>query len=304
MEDNIRLATRVCQLESNSLDEGFNEILEDCVDRLEYPKLSDELKLLSKLYVSVNLWKYHTTPGRQVYNITLQDSKWISGDILKNHHPHRLKLVLMSVMNLIVPYLIQKLIINTKARRLISSVRYQWMTLENTTTAFKAITLLNFLIFLSEGKYLTIQDRLLGILPGVKDKYYGANIAINRVQMQIIHRETLWKYLAEFLITITPYVNITWIKNKTVLLSSMFNIDDKKDTANIALAERYNKKNYLSCGECSKQPYNPHSIGCRHVFCYYCIESKHLSDTSQGYNCQECNYKTVNKSDVVPIKVY
>lgn len=303
MDGRVLVANRVCQLESNSLDTNLDEVLDNHVDSLDCPKFSDEIKLLTKLYLGINMIKEATTPGMKVYNLRLREAKSIISDLSDDRYPGRMKMILLTSLNLVMPYVLDKLKDSNKAKSLLNSFRYSWMTMENAKDVLKAINVFNFLMFLRDGRYLNLQNRVMGLTPCVEDRYYGFNIAINRIQMQIIHRETTWKYLAEFIMTISPYINLRWLKNKSSQLSNLI-MTDNATMEKCNLAEKFKHSSSDNCAICSKQPFNPHSIGCRHIFCYYCLESNYLSDTSQGYRCKECNQVTRDKNDVVSIKIY
>lgn len=306
----IRIANRVCQLETNILDVEFNKILDNYVDGLELNRYSDEVKLITKLYLSSNLiLNDFSTVGMKVFNMSLYDS---SSMINRNPEltvvePKKIKLISLTAFNLLLPYVMNQAKDSDIARKAISSLEYPWLSPDNIEAMIRMLKVINFVVFLREGKYLNIQRRLLGLVPGIDDKYYGVNLGHNHVQMQMIHRATILKSFAEFLTILIPSINGTWLKNKSFKLISWLKPNssiDESSSLSESIGLKYGQKNYSICGICSKQPFNPRSIGCRHVFCYYCINSQYLIDPSDGYKCRVCNYKTSDDRDVIPIKVY
>lgn len=296
MDIDVRLANRVCQLEAQSLDGEFNSMIDRVLESLDIPIVAEETKLLLKLYTYVRQMESSSTTGMKVYNLSLFNSNSRNDNLLMDR-PQRYKLILLATSNFILPYLLKryeylKRHINIK---IINQLRLDWLTLENMTMLIKSLNVINFLTFLQEGKYSSLSDRILGIVPGVSVKDYYVNLSVNQVQMETMNRELILKSLAELLTAFIPYLNTYKLKN------SIFKVL-RPLTGEIMIGN--NPRTYpLNCAICNKQPFNPHLIGCKHVFCYYCIHSNHLSDTSVGYLCPSCNFSTKDSTLVQRYKV-
>lgn len=133
--------------------------------------------------------------------------------------------------------------------------------------------LINFLIFLQRGKFATLTERLLGIR-----SVFCKPQSAREVSFEYMNRELLWHGFAEFLIFLLPLINIYKLKAK---LSSWC----------IPLTGAPNSESTLAasgkeCSLCGEWPTMPHTIGCEHIFCYYCVKSSFLFDIN--FTCPKC----------------
>lgn len=270
----VELSNRVLKLESHYLNEEFNRILDQHVEGVAASsERSEEFKLLLKLYVNWALIREKTTVGMKIFGMKYHDS---GGSILSE--PHRLKLVLLSACTSAFPYLASKL-----SRRL-----------EHFDTAVTTLKILNFFLFLRGGQLL-ITERLLGLARGIDEENYHRARSINKVQMELLSRELIWKTLAEFLTFVIPLINVEYIKSASLRWAGLMSLESSKPS----LAEAVmNEKQLSKCAICDKQPFNPYTIGCRHLFCYYCLHSRHLLDPTLGYTCLICKYCTSDQFQV------
>lgn len=293
MEDKLILADRVSQIESELLDQDFLKTLDGCIDNLEIFRWSDELKLVIKYIVSYALLKDRTTTGKKVYNITYAElSQPPTNNFLQNElivEPRKYKLQLMTICDLIVPYVVNKLSRRSSSRvsDFVQKLRLPWLTMDNLTLFVKMLNVINFLAFLRDGLQLKLVERALGLLPIVSSGKLSENILMNRYQMEIIFRENVWKAITEFLTFAIPFINIVRIKNR----ASSFLGFRQHYQAKVRLSDLILKsKADTTCGICNNQPFNPFIIGCKHVFCYYCLYSKYLLDPEEGFVCSTCNH--------------
>lgn len=133
--------------------------------------------------------------------------------------------------------------------------------------------LMNFLIFLQKGKFATLTERLLGI-----HSVFCKPQSMREVGFEYMNRELLWHGFAEFLVFLLPLINIQKLKAK---LSSWC----------IPLTSAAGSDSTLGCSGkecalCGEWPTMPHTIGCEHVFCYYCVKSSFLFD--MYFTCPKC----------------
>ncbi|KAJ8320663.1 hypothetical protein KUTeg_002250, partial [Tegillarca granosa] len=122
---------------------------------------------------------------------------------------------------------------------------------------FKLANLLNFLVFLQQGVYHSITERILGIRPMFPKKQ-----GVRQVSFEYMTRELMWHGFSEFLFFILPLVNFQKIKNfmqKTFLPRKGGIVDQSK-------------RELTKCAICGEWPVNPQEIGCQHVYCYFCIK--------------------------------
>ncbi|XP_049520000.1 peroxisome biogenesis factor 2 isoform X2 [Dermacentor silvarum] len=102
----------------------------------------------------------------------------------------------------------------------------------------------------------------------------------NTVQFDFMNRELLWHGFAEFIGFLLPLVNVYPAKNfvSRKLLRRKLRPTNPSARTQGDMAE---------CGICGSCPTQPHEIGCKHVFCYYCIASQVTADAK--YSCPLCN---------------
>ncbi|XP_036378361.1 peroxisome biogenesis factor 2 [Megalops cyprinoides] len=136
----------------------------------------------------------------------------------------------------------------------------------------KVASLLNFLAFLQRGRFPTLTERLLGVR-AVFSKPQG----VRDIGFQYMSRELLWHGFAEFLIFLFPLVNTRKLKAS---VSSLFSPLEGPggDATEAALR--------TECALCGEWPTMPHTIGCSHVFCYYCAKSHSIADVY--LSCPKC----------------
>ncbi|XP_036414656.1 peroxisome biogenesis factor 2 [Colossoma macropomum] len=149
----------------------------------------------------------------------------------------------------------------------------------------KAASLFNFLLFLQSGTFPALTERLLGVQP-VFSRPQGPR----DINFQYMNRELLWHGFAEFLIFLLPLVN-TWKLKANV--SALFSLSDKTKGGTAA-----ETSSQMECAVCGEWPTMPHSIGCSHVFCYYCVKSHTMADIF--FTCPKCSAELVT---VQPVKL-
>ncbi|XP_043921762.1 peroxisome biogenesis factor 2 [Protopterus annectens] len=143
--------------------------------------------------------------------------------------------------------------------------------------------LINFLNFLQKGRFATLTERLLGIR-AVFSKHQGTR----QVGFEYMNRELLWHGFADFLIFLLPLVNAKKLKMNVL---SWF-VSQEGLPGNDSSAIRCKE-----CAVCSEWPIMPHTIGCPHVFCYYCIKSNYLFDVY--FTCPHCGSEV---QEIQPLK--
>lgn len=302
MEEPRHIANRVTQLESHQLDKELHDMIENVIEQLEIPLYSEELKSILKIYLYYNYVRTNSTPGMRVYNMNYCDINKSSSNG-NPPDPSRYKLVMLAAINIIGPYTTRRsrLIKNLMNHYRISDpLKLSWVNLDNASLILKTLNVFNFLAFLRQGKYLTVPERILGITSTLLNKDYPTNVQLNRIQMDYMYRETVWRVLSEFLTTVLPMINLEKVKNQVSKLTSA--VPNLK--SEISISEKLQREsNSKKCAICLKQPFNPYVIGCRHVFCYYCLQSKYLSDPSNGYVCLACEFKTLDHDNLQRYKL-
>nr|XP_033790837.1 peroxisome biogenesis factor 2 isoform X2 [Geotrypetes seraphini] len=148
-----------------------------------------------------------------------------------------------------------------------------------TTGLLKLCGLLNFLVFLQKGKFATLTERLLGIR-----SVFCRPQDVRQVGFEYMNRELMWHGFVEFLIFLLPLINFQ--KLKVRLVSWLKPIEGLPSyDASVALHGK-------ECTLCGEWPTMPHTIGCTHVFCYYCIKSNYMFD--MYFTCPRCGSEVQN----------
>lgn len=283
---NIRPSNRVHQLEAHSLDQSFVSIVDEYVDSLKLERFGEELKIVLKLYSTLNHVNDGETIGMQVYQ-------------MRYFGQNKLKRILLTCSNLIIPYIAKK---SDQFQNLLSESTHQqyglnmpWLSIDNIILLLRGLSVINFLNFLRSGKNLTLQEKVFNMIPGLSEKAHNRGVATNKVQMELMYRVIVWKVIAEFLTTTIPLINFSKVKNQLLKMTGFL----PKMTNQIKLAEKILAQSQSGyCAICNKQPFNPFIIGCRHVFCYYCLHS----NNEDNYICLQCNYCTEDNSQVQRFK--
>lgn len=135
----------------------------------------------------------------------------------------------------------------------------------------KLTSFINFLIFIHEGKYLMLIERILGL------KKVPSVVGFRQLGYDYMARELLHQGFSEFTSFLLPFIN--W-KNL------WRHICPTKKLAQL------HSVNLEFCSICTKPYCRPHKIGCEHVFCYYCIQQQFVVDAV--HSCPVCGHEGSN----------
>ncbi|XP_013863922.1 peroxisome biogenesis factor 2 [Austrofundulus limnaeus] len=138
----------------------------------------------------------------------------------------------------------------------------------------KLASVINFLVFLRNGRHPVLSERI----SGARAVFSKPNV-VRDVTYQYMNRELLWHGFAEFLIFLLPLINAR--KLKAAMFSFVFG---GKRSHEEGASEH--KEVWKECGLCGEWPTMPHTVGCQHVFCYYCIKSHSIADAY--LTCPKC----------------
>ncbi|CAH0407834.1 unnamed protein product [Chilo suppressalis] len=140
--------------------------------------------------------------------------------------------------------------------------------------------ILNFLRFIQSGKHPKLIDFLLGL-----------DISAEKLTREDLTdfswtRELLWNNFIELIGTAISLINVFGLKRKL------------NQAIKYGCWKRQNKiKNKVTeatmtaktiCASCKNKPVLPYTMGCCHIFCYYCLMANKTAD--QDYTCPKCNY--------------
>ncbi|KAI8990324.1 Pex12 amino terminal region-domain-containing protein [Pilobolus umbonatus] len=158
---------------------------------------------------------------------------------------------------------------------------------------WKAFSLVNFLVFLWNGKYRTLIDRVLAM------RLVYSKKSVNRqVSFEFLNRQMVWHAFTEFLLFLVPLINIEKLKMKLMrtLLPKSYLVSSKG----------YDQLPASQCAICHDSTstektgpigqmrdltvHNAYITQCGHQYCYYCIQSK-ISIFGDEWPCLRCGEK-------------
>lgn len=146
---------------------------------------------------------------------------------------------------------------------------------------YQVLTVLNFLVFLYNGRYVTPIHRLLRM-----EHSYINKQMVKRVSFEFMNRQLVWNGFTEFMMFIVPMIPIASIKKKINAFSNLslgllfWNANNK---------EQNEVDDAFNCGICKSQACVAHETNCGHIFCYFCIKSEMMNDP--GLLCPKCGQK-------------
>ncbi|KAI8576085.1 hypothetical protein K450DRAFT_193124 [Umbelopsis ramanniana AG] len=147
---------------------------------------------------------------------------------------------------------------------------------------WQALTLVNFLVFLFNGRFRTLIDRILQM------RLVYAKKSLNRqVSFEFLNRQLVWHAFTEFLLFLMPLINLEKLKLKVsrMLLPKSY----------LASSQGYDQLPDHQCAVCHEKStndatgtgtgapigqmedltvHNPYVANCGHLYCYVCLKSK------------------------------
>ncbi|XP_070561539.1 peroxisome biogenesis factor 2-like [Ptychodera flava] len=288
-EDQVVL--RVSQLDASELDGELLQLLKNqfarafqffkpgVLTRIE-PELNAALRLL--------LWRFSVyatsaTLGQQMLNIKYKDETHRRTDMSAAQK------ILYGVIFVGGKWFQERAPELASLTRHKTFFAFMWQFIDYSEKFLKVATLVNFLLFLQDGQYQHLLERVLGVRAR-----FAKQQSVRQVSFEYMTRELLWHGFAEFLFFVLPLINFQKVKNFISRhLSRSIRSSESHDNART-------QRHYEECVICGEWPTAPHEIGCLHVFCYYCIQSNYLADSS--YTCPLCGQAIEDISQIQPVK--
>ncbi|KAL0090999.1 Pex12 amino terminal region-domain-containing protein [Phycomyces blakesleeanus] len=170
---------------------------------------------------------------------------------------------------------------------------------------WKALSLVNFLVFLYSGKYRTLLDRILGMR-----LVYSKKSMNRQVSFEFLNRQMVWHAFTEFLLFLVPLINIEKLKLRVtrMLFPKSYMVSskgyDRLPVNQCAICHDNSSADTHTGAIGQAQDYtvhNPYKTNCGHTYCYYCIQTK-VSVFGGEWPCLRCGEK-VEDIDKVEDKV-
>ncbi|TVY34087.1 Peroxisomal biogenesis factor [Lachnellula subtilissima] len=182
-----------------------------------------------------------------------------------------------------------------------------------TSTIHSTAAFASFLVFLVNGRYRTLLDRILRLRLAPPTSHVS-----REVSFEYLNRQLVWHAFTEFLLFVLPLVGISrwrrwlaraWRKTKSVMRSDGEDENDVKAGEFAFLPERtcaicYQDQNSTSTSEAEivaaagasgvigsaqtdiTNPYETIPCGC--IYCFVCLASRLEAEEGQGWTCLRC----------------
>jgi len=263
---------RVNQLDALRLDNEANEILysqfmatfqffqADIIEKFK-PEL---ISLLDMLIFYFSILSTDTTFGNQLQNLKFVNSNFLPLSMKRK--------VLYGILLISGRWLWSRMHLYLSASRLMMENPIYlrlWNLMNRIETTFRFLSILNFLVFLYNGKYVSLVNRLLSI----RLSYLTTN-GHRQLNFEYMNRQLVWFEFTEFLMFVIPLVNIDKLKN--ILVRSFYSPSHPSSIPEDA------------CPVCRHVPVETAylALPCRHRFCYYCLKQSCMIDS--GFTCTRC----------------
>ena len=157
-------------------------------------------------------------------------------------------------------------------------------------TTHTALSLLNFLIFLKQGRYRTLLDRMLGVSLTPKTRLYA-----RAVSYEFMNRQLVWHAFTEFLLFILPLLHLPRLKRRISKYLST-GVNSRATMSQFAFlppktcAICYRDQGASDATQ-STDTVNAYvgDCGCGGKYCYSCIAGEVALEEGEGWNCLRCN---------------
>lgn len=312
-------APRVSQLDGHILDTELNDLLidqlKDCLKLLPQWRFlfSQHLDLYTLL---VKLVVFRLTVGRKAlsYGLQLQNLKLSDGNTTR---PIGFNKKFGLFLLIIAEYLYKKVAaylyrfdnegevegVGAWADFKRFLVRHNKVLLKYSENLLKVLNLVNFILFLTDGKHINLVYRVMGITltPIISDllKFNG-----NNVNFEFQNRQLAWNVMTEFLVFLMPLLQLNKLRNMVRRLLRPRGRKGKQQGTKVTpftnlpinqcaichqnnmMAQQSGQSRLESIGEIT----NAYETNCGHIYCYICLAAKFNSMEIRGSaeRCLRC----------------
>lgn len=273
-EKDFSSVMRVNQLDAQTLDDDLQQLLWAGLERvfrhgadgalLDWrPELQAALSLL---VFGSTVGRDQATPGLELQNLILSgDGQRVPGR--QYRRLSRRQKVMLGLCWIAVPWMWER--ISTRMARggwrarggAIRRLVYRAAHFLH--GAWRCAEFINFLVFLSGGRYRSLVERLLR----VRTAYINPR-ASRALSFEFMNQYLVWRSVSQFLLFALPLVNFSALRSRLArALATVRGRNPAKENAAAAAGP-------LRCRRCGTTPIivPVRAHGCRHVFCYCCIK--------------------------------
>ena len=148
-----------------------------------------------------------------------------------------------------------------------------WRAMRRVEGAYRALSLLNALVFLREGRFRSLLERLVG----ARAVYRHTN-APRAVSYEYLNRQLVWGELSELLLFMLPLFNTDAVKRGLRRLLP-------RPAAGVAAGTGRQSACGI-CGAAFPLPLPAVALPCGHVHCYFCLRASTQADPD--FECPAC----------------
>ena len=141
------------------------------------------------------------------------------------------------------------------------------------TAITNTLSLFNFTMFLIQGSYATLYERLAGVIVAP-----SRSQTLRTMSYDFMNREIIWHGFSEFIFFVLPHLNLFTLKNWLRRISKSHSSSYTIDSSSV-------------CVYCDKPPTMTRVAECGHVYCYYCLHANCMVD--QNFLCSACGLSVV-----------
>ncbi|EGW33313.1 uncharacterized protein SPAPADRAFT_60652 [Spathaspora passalidarum NRRL Y-27907] len=318
---------RVSQLDAHILDSELFSLLKEQLSsifhlhnnsKFSYNQHPELYSLLLNLVVfKLTVWKTGSSYGLSLQNLKLTDvrdakiiglsKRWLLLGVLVGGYAYeKLQSYLYGIEDDNNGYGSDGVL--TRLKEFI--IRNRTTMLTKIDNCLKVANLLNFTVFLVNGKYPSVIHRILGIslTPLVSDllKNTGDN-----VNYEFQNRQLVWNVMTEFLVFILPLLQLRKLgKTAKKLLGKSHDENEVQVGKQGPVVTKYSNLPVSECAICYEQNSqaaasgekifvstghvtNPYITNCGHVYCYVCVATKFnvIKTTGEDIPCLRCGQR-------------
>ena len=300
---------RVTQLDTNELNESFLLTLKHSLneDALKYIKIKYVQRYHVEIFAGLKFILWYYTYGKSGQTVGQSIFDW--SYVFDSNNSKRLILFkkmihavvycldewieqnLHRLLKKLITYIIRKKNGVNSERQGPSELEKKFNSIYNFSyCVYKMVSLVNYVMFLFNGTYLHLWERLLKMRPVFKQPQMMAQLSAST---EASVREELWQsYFTLFRLSSSLFDFKKFYEEKMKKKSPFLSTDDVKS----------NELDISICDICLKDPINVHRAvdvfdTCKHVFCYFCIKSELLKSPDNNYSCKSCS-KSFNKIEL------
>lgn len=267
------VASRVTLLDAHEIDEDLVQILKSQLSQvLKYlpswvlGRFNSEIEVVLRLLMyQQSVLRHHSTFVQHMFQLTYS-----------NIADSRFKTILFIISNVLGDYT------RRKSDEISMYMRGQgkspYLTFKYLDIAVDVLKLGNFLVFLNQGRYYSIMERIFRM------RLVSKTRAARSIEYTYLSRELLYQSITELLLILIPLLQSHLLLRKLSNWFSTRNLDTSITKTEVPVLNLNSK-----CDGCNRFPWQPYHIECRHVFCYYCLVANcKLADDK--YECCICSH--------------